>query len=178
MRAFPNIRPRHVAIALVFGGLSTLIASWGELGLMLDAFPMISPVTLRQPTALIIILVSVIAPFVEELAKPLGLYFIQGEEKPNFQVKEWALLGALAGLGFAIIENFMYAATLLPFGTEPALNLLFLRFLMPLHMIASCIAGWGFGMWMKTRNAKYFAVCLFVAMLLHGLFNLAATIVG
>jgi RsiW-degrading membrane proteinase PrsW (M82 family) len=119
-----------------------------------------------------------IAPIVEELAKPLGLYFIQGEEKPNFSLQEWAFLGAMAGFGFAVLENVLYASMMSPYGFEATLTLLFLRFMLPLHMLASAIVGFGFGLWVKTRKAKYFITCLAFAMLLHGAFNLAALFVG
>ena len=174
----PNLNSKHIAIALGFGALSTLIASWGELGLMVDTTPLLLPFLNEDPTPMAILMAVLIAPFVEELAKPLGLYFIAAEERPNLTLKEWAFLGAMAGLGFAIVENALYAGTISGSGTEAAGLLLLLRFLLPLHMIASAISGWGFGLWVKTRNAKYFIICLLVAMILHGLFNLAATVVG
>jgi RsiW-degrading membrane proteinase PrsW (M82 family) len=120
----------------------------------------------------------IVAPFVEELAKPIGLYFIRSEEKPDFKLGDWALLGAMAGLGFAMVENFLYAATVLSYGADVSAMLLGLRFLLPLHMIATAISGYGVGLWAKTGNAKYFAACISVSMLLHGLFNLAASVVG
>ena len=177
MKSMPNLTSKHVAIALGFGALSTLIASWGELGFMMDIGQLPSTF-IENPDPVTILLAVIIAPFVEELAKPLGLYFLRYEEKPNLNLQEWALLGALAGLGFAIVENVMYASGVLQYGNEAAAMLLLLRFMLPLHMIASAVTGYGFGLWVKTKNTKYFAGCLAVAMLLHGLFNLAASVVG
>jgi RsiW-degrading membrane proteinase PrsW (M82 family) len=178
MAAFPNLKPRHVAIAFCFGALSTLIASWASLGLMLDTLAITLPTSLQETTIVTILMAVIVAPFIEEMAKPIGLYIMQAEEKPSIELKEWAFLGAMAGLGFAVVENFLYAATVLSYGNEVSLWLLGLRFLLPLHMIASAISGFGFGLWVKTKNAKYFAACIFVSMLLHGLFNLAASLVG
>ena len=91
---------------------------------------------------------------------------------------EWALLGAMAGFGFMVLENIMYSASVSLYGWEASLTLLFLRFMLPLHMIASAVAGFGFGLWVKNRNGLYFLICLMIAIILHGLFNLAAVLVG
>ena len=178
MKSFPNLDYRHLFIALGFGAISTLVAVWGELGLMSDTAPLALPFTDTDSTPIAILTAVLIAPFVEELAKPLGLYFLHYEERPNLELKEWALLGAFAGLGFAIIENFLYAGSVGGAGAEASVLLMLLRFMLPLHIMASAISGYGFGLWTKTKNAKYFIYCLFAAMLLHGLFNLAATLVG
>ncbi len=177
MKSLPNLNSRRMAIALGFGALSTLLASWGEMGLMVDTVPILAPFTMDNTTPSMILMAVLIAPFVEELAKPMGLYFLQHEEKPSLSMKEWAFLGLLGGLGFAIIENFLYAGTL-GAGIEPAAQLMFLRFMLPLHMMASAMSGYGYGLWMKTQRPKYFIYCLVAAMVLHGLFNLAATVVG
>ena len=178
MKSLPNLDYRHIAIALGFGALSTLLAAWGEMGLMSDTMPLTLPFTAEDSTPMMILMAVLIAPFVEELAKPLGLYFLQAEEKPNLTLKEWAFLGAMAGLGFAIVENFLYAGNVSSAGAETSGMLMLLRFMLPLHMMASAISGYGFGLWAKTKNAKYFIYCLLAAMILHGLYNLAATMVG
>jgi len=178
MKSLQNLDYRYLAIALGFGAFSTLIASWGELGLMADTAPLLLPFAADDSAPLVILMAVLVAPFVEELAKPIGLYFLQAEEKPCFTLQQWAFLGAMAGLGFAIVENFLYAGTLGAGGSEAAAQLMLLRFMLPLHMMASAISGYGFGLWMKTKDARYFIYCLFGAMLLHGLFNLAATVVG
>jgi len=178
MKSLPNLNSKYIAIAFGFGALSTLIAMWGELGLMADTVPLFIPFASDDPTPMAILMAVLIAPFVEELAKPIGLYFTNAEEKPNFELKEWAFLGAMAGLGFAIVENILYGATVSGSGMDTAGWLIFLRFLLPLHMIASAISGFGFGLWVKTKKAKYFIISLLIAMILHGLFNLAATVIG
>ena len=178
MKSLPNLNYRYLAIALGFGAISTLLAGWGEMGLIMDAEPLAIPLVDADSTPAMILVAVLIAPFVEELAKPLGLYFLQYEEKPDLTLKEWTLLGALAGLGFAIIENFLYAGNVASGGMEASASLMLLRFMLPLHMMASAISGYGFGLWVKTKNAYYFIYCLIAAMVLHGLYNLAATLVG
>lgn len=176
--AFPNIRPVHIVIAFGFGAISTLVASWASLSLMINTYPVLLPMTFQPDDMVMVLMAVIVAPFVEELAKPIGLYFMHAEEKPDLELGEWAFLGAMAGLGFAVVENFLYASSVMVYGFDTSVWLLVLRFLLPLHMVASSIAGFGFGLWVKTGKGKYFAGCIFTSMLLHGLYNLAATVVG
>ena len=178
MDAFPGMRPRHILIAFGFGMLSTLVASWASLGMMLDTMVVMLPATYDGGDLMMILMAVIVAPFVEELAKPMGLYFMHAEERPDLELREWAVLGAMAGLGFMVVENFLYAFTFLTYGSGASILLLGLRFMMPLHVIATAISGYGFGLWVKTGKAKYFAGCMLAAMLLHGAFNLAAMVVG
>jgi len=178
MAMFPRMKPAHVMVAFGFGVLSTLIASWASLGLMLGNSLVMLPMSHDNEDIALILMAVMVAPFVEELAKPIGLYFLHAEDKPDLELKEWAFLGAMAGLGFAIMENFLYAISTLEYGADASFWLLGLRFLLPLHMIATAISGFGFGLWVKTGKAKYFASCMLVAMLLHAAFNLAAVWVG
>ncbi|MDD4307393.1 MAG: PrsW family glutamic-type intramembrane protease [Thermoplasmata archaeon] len=178
MSFLPNIRPKHILTALGLGAVSTMIASWSSLALMLQTYPAIIPVESPDPNILTLLTAVIVAPFIEELSKPIGLYLLRAEEKPELELREWAFLGAMAGLGFAVVENFLYAATMLSYGTEASVWLLGLRFLLPLHMIATAISGYGIGLWMKTGKGRYFVWCMIISMLLHGAFNLAASVVG
>ncbi|MCK5038467.1 MAG: PrsW family intramembrane metalloprotease [Thermoplasmata archaeon] len=164
----------YLAIAFGLGAVAGFIAIWGEMGMMLNNFGII----FLEPTAITVFSAVIVAPLVEELAKPLGIYMIQGDEEPDLSLQNWVVLGAMGGLGFAVLENILYASNVLSFGTDVALGLLLLRFLLPLHMIASAITGLGFGLWVKTRKGIYFVICIFIAMLIHGLFNFAAIFVG
>ncbi len=154
--------------------ISAFVAIWGEYGLMFNNFG----VVFLDPTALAVFSAVMVAPLVEELAKPLGLYIIQGEEEPKLSLQNWVLLGAISGLGFAVLENILYASSVMVYGTDIALSLLLLRFLLPLHMVASAITGLGFGLWIKTKNGFYFVICIFIAMLIHAMFNFSAIFVG
>ena len=132
----------YLAIAFGLGAVSGFIAILGELGLMWNNFGII----FLEPTAITVFSAVIVAPLVEELAKPLGIYIIQGDEEPDLTLQNWVILGAMGGLGFAVLENILYASSVLSFGTDVALSLTLLRFLLPLHMVASSITGLGFGL--------------------------------
>ena len=97
---------RLVLIALAWGMFSTLPAS-----LLNDAGARIIDV---NQNALLgngdfgnaeLMLVSVIAPLVEELLKPIGLIFVMKRLRTPY---EGVLYGVACGMGFAIMENLLY----------------------------------------------------------------------
>jgi RsiW-degrading membrane proteinase PrsW (M82 family) len=97
---------RLVLIALAWGMFSTLPASLlNDLGarvVNVDQNALFGNGTFGTPE---LILVSVIAPFVEELLKPIGLIFIMKRLRTPY---EGVLYGVACGMGFAIIENMLY----------------------------------------------------------------------
>ena len=97
---------RLVLIALAWGMFSTLPASLlNDLGSRLvevNQNALLGKGDFGIPE---LILVSVIAPFVEELLKPIGLIFIMKRLKTPY---EGVLYGVACGMGFAIIENMLY----------------------------------------------------------------------
>ena len=80
MKSLPNLNSKYIAIAFGFGALSTLVAMWGEMGLMADTLPILMPFASGDSTPIAILMAVLIAPFVEELAKPIGLYLTNAEE--------------------------------------------------------------------------------------------------
>ena len=97
---------RLVLIALAWGMFSTLPASLlNDLGsriVEVNQNALLGKGDFGTPE---LILVSVIAPFVEELLKPIGLIFIIKRLKTPY---EGVLYGVACGMGFAIIENMLY----------------------------------------------------------------------
>ena len=97
---------RLVLIALAWGMFSTLPSSLlNDLGARVvdvDQNALFGNGTFGTPE---LILVSVIAPFVEELLKPIGLVFVIKRLKTPY---EGVLYGVACGMGFAIIENMLY----------------------------------------------------------------------
>ncbi len=173
-----KLKKSHLLISLGLGGLIGFLCAWVETFYMVPALPLF----FVTGNFNIIMLVSacIIAPFVEELSKPIGVYLIKMEEKPLLSVKNWMILGTFAGLGFGLMENVMY--TLSAFaaaGANAGLLLLLLRTLLciPLHMIATTISCFGFGLWANTGKIKYFISCLLVSMLIHGSYNFIASII-
>ena len=97
---------RLVLIALAWGMFSTLPSSLlNDLGSRIvdvNQNALLGKGDFGTPE---LILVSVIAPFVEELLKPVGLIFILKRLKTPY---EGVLYGVACGMGFAIIENMLY----------------------------------------------------------------------
>jgi len=97
---------RLVLIALAWGMFSTLPASllndMGARMINVDQNALLGDGDFGQTE---LILVSVIAPFVEEILKPIGLIFVIKRLKTPY---EGVLYGVACGMGFAIIENLLY----------------------------------------------------------------------
>jgi RsiW-degrading membrane proteinase PrsW (M82 family) len=165
---------KHLALSFVAGAASSGLATIGEMALGMD----LSLQETGTISALSFALVVLVAPIVEECVKPLGVLLIQKEERPALTMNDWAMLGLFAGLGFALLEDFLYAAGALTAGADAALALLGLRLLLPLHLIASTLTGVGIGMYQRTGRPLNFAVMLVPAICLHALFNFAAVVVG
>ncbi len=119
-----------------------------------------------------------IAPFVEEISKGLILTFIIWNR--NFDnATDGFVYGAAAGLGFGMVENFMYFAMV---SSEPGIwfGTVFLRtiFTAPMHMFASACFGatLGYAKWIRRAWAYIFLPPLGLAsgMTIHFLWNLFA----
>ena len=97
---------RLVLIALAWGMFSTLPASllndMGSRIVEVNQDALLGKGNFGTPE---LILVSIIAPFVEELLKPVGLILIMKRLKTPY---EGVLYGVACGMGFAIIENMLY----------------------------------------------------------------------
>lgn len=167
-----SIRGSFLIRAFSLGAISGFIAGFAELGL---SYP-VTLVGLSDQTLSVILMACVIAPLAEELAKPLGLYLLGKEEQPNIPIQHWVVLGMFAGLGFALIEDILYALNVITYGLEASMLLTVLRLFFPLHMIASAFVGFGYGLWYKTKKITYFMFFAVLAMVLHGLFNFLAVI--
>jgi len=127
----------------------------------------------KESDLLMLIGACVIAPVIEELLKPIGL-FIFLSEKRDLSMFNWILLGAFSGLGFELLENAIYALAATAESYSLALNLLVIRNLFPVHLITTSIAGFGVGLWAKLNSRKCFLVAIGISILIHALFNLFA----
>jgi RsiW-degrading membrane proteinase PrsW (M82 family) len=165
----------HYLIALGIGAISGLIAAFGE-----TLYIGVAAATLIVSGSLFTLAAVVaIAPLVEESTKPLGLLLLKEEEQLRFDLPGWALLGSLAGVGFGFAENAVYFFAALPYGLGVAFSLLFMRGLLtvPLHAMTTTLTGFGIGMWQKSQNARVLLIFLVAAMIIHGSFNLLASLV-
>ncbi len=175
LETYDSIKLPHYLIALGVGAIGGFIAAFGE-----TLYIGVAAATLLIGGSLFTLaLAVVIAPLVEESVKPLGLLLLKEDQGLKFNLAGWALLGSFAGVGFGLAENVVYFASALPFGLEVALSLLFMRTLLtvPLHSINTTLTGFGVGLWQKSQNARLLVAFLLAAMIIHGSFNLLASLV-
>jgi RsiW-degrading membrane proteinase PrsW (M82 family) len=175
LEPYDSLQRPHYLIALGIGAIAGLIAAFAE-----TFYVGIAAATLIfNGSVLALALATVIAPIVEESVKPLGLLLLKEDQGLKFNLPSWAILGTLAGIGFGITENFVYFASALPFGLNVALSLLLMRTLLtiPLHSINTTLTGFGIGLWQRSQNARLLVVFLFIAMIIHGSFNLLVSLV-
>ncbi|MEW5936823.1 MAG: PrsW family glutamic-type intramembrane protease [Candidatus Thermoplasmatota archaeon] len=169
-----RIRPKHLLLSFGLGAFSGFLAVVGEIGFIGNTLPL----ALADMTLWTLLLASIVAPLVEESVKPVGLFVAYQEDRPNLTIQQWALLGLMAGLGFALLEDILYVLSIVPFGADAALTLLGMRLLFPVHMICTTLTGIGYGLWVKTRQPMHFILFIAIAMCIHGLFNFSASVVG
>ena len=169
-------RPKraHYLISFGIGAITGTVAAFGETFYL----PLAIPVLFFDKSLFPVIVATAIAPLVEEPAKPLGLLLLKEEERLNFDLPSWTVLGSLAGIGFGFAENIIYSLAVLKFGVDVSLVLLFMRGLLttPLHGITTTVTGFGIGLWQKSGNARLLVIPLVIAMAIHGTFNLLASL--
>lgn len=173
-----ELKKSHLLISLGLGGLIGFLCAWVNTFYMIYTLPLFF--VTGNFNIIMLVTACIIAPFVEELSKPIGVYLIKMEEKALLSVKNWMILGAFAGLGFGLMENLMYTFNAyMVAGAEVASLLLLLRTLLciPLHMIATTISCFGFGLWANTGEIKYFIFYILISMLIHGSYNFIASII-
>jgi len=166
----------HYLICLGLGATVGFVAAFGETFYA----PLAFPVLIFSSQALFSIVVAVaVAPLVEEPAKSLGLLLLKEEEKLTFEIADWTILGSLSGIGFGFMENVVYAVGVLGYGVNVSLTLFLMRGLLtaPLHGITATLTGFGIGLWQKSGNARLLLIPLIAAMVIHGSFNLLASII-
>jgi len=73
----------------------------------------------------------------------------------------------------------VYALAVLGHGVNVSLALFLMRGLLtaPLHGITATLTGFGIGLWQKSGNARLLLIPLLAAMVIHGSFNLLASVI-
>jgi len=171
-----NNRERWIPILLCFlwGATIAIIAS-----ITLEVILNISLVlTLSDHSNLSLILVVFIAPFAEELTKPLALS-MKTVKKELQEPEDGLIYGAVAGLGFSATENLFYGVGFFSEGM-----LFFIIFMLIrsfggclLHASATALTGYGYGQSiLKGRSLLRVLPYIILAMILHGLYNLLVSI--
>ncbi len=123
-----------------------------------------------------LLLVIVIAPFVEELAKGVGVFTAHDEIT---EAEDGLVYGASAGLGFAATENLLYG--LLAYGLsglEVSLFLIALRSVSSafLHASASSVMGYGIARSIVSSGVHGAFPFYLLAVIMHATFNFIASI--
>ena len=117
-----------------------------------------------------------VAPFVEELAKGLGLVFVI---TVLTREEDGMVYGAAIGLGFAATENLLYELSALSAGVLAYIVTAVLRIISStlLHATATGVTGYGVGRAVATRKALVTAFPYYmVAVLMHATFNFMASL--
>ena len=172
---------RLVLIALAWGMFSTLPASLlNDIGArLLDVNQnalLDDNVAFGRPE---FILVSIVAPIVEELLKPIGLLFVMKRLRTPY---EGVLYGVACGMGFAIIENMLYELFILIWHGSDAWTInAFLRGIgsTVLHAVGPAAVGYAvaYANQMERPMAKYVGLAYVFGIVMHGLWNSIATVV-
>ena len=136
-----------------------------------------APLLFVDTTLFIIFLVAIVAPIVEENVKVSGLMIQKKRMIAELPIFYWALFGMVSGLGFAILEDYIYFQLFfLEFTLEESLHLLLMRLSFPVHMLGSALGGLGVGLWKKTDDVRYFVCLIAIAILIHSSFNFLMTV--
>ena len=125
----------------------------------------------------------VAAPMIEEVMKPCGVYLLLVWWPQVLTSRLYtALLAALGGLSFAIIENIIYLQFYFP---EHSQTLVVFRYsaCLTMHMVCSFILGFGINQKLLASvrgeipllkgNKRFF----FIPMIIHSIFNITVVLV-
>jgi RsiW-degrading membrane proteinase PrsW (M82 family) len=124
------------------------------------------------------------APVIEEAMKPAGIYILMLRWPQALLGRlHTALLAALAGLTFGLIESFIYVKVYFP---DEGSDFVLFRFTVPvlMHTVASFIVGYGLSRtvidWAAGRAPfpKVTRNFYFAAVALHAIYNTAAVILS
>ena len=135
-------------------------------------------ITSKDYTSFILIMTVIVAPFAEELTKPLALRF-KIVKKELDELEDGLIYGAVAGLGFAATENLFYGyAAYTSKGLLYFFGLMSIRSLVGcfLHASATAWTGYGYGRYIM-KHSRLISVIpfLLLAMLIHGFYNFIPT---
>ena len=155
--------------------ITPLIALGGGLLGVLGAF-------FQEATRGFLLMVFVAGPMIEEVMKPTGVYLLLAFKPEALRRRIYtALLAALGGLAFAIVENLIYLRV---YYSEHTHALVVMRYCagLPMHVSTSFILGFGINCKLLSSikgdipflqgNARYFII----PMVLHSLYNIAVVV--
>ena len=119
-------------------------------------------------------MVCVIAPFVEEGAKALG---VVAARHHIVEIEDGLIYGAAAGLGFAATENLLYEyVALSTYGIVAYIILAIIRSISSALLHGSATAVSGYGVAKKHLYARSFLPFFLIAVTMHATFNFIASL--
>jgi len=120
-----------------------------------------------------LVAVIIIAPFAEELTKPLALRLKTVKRELN-ELEDGLIYGAVAGLGFSATENLLYGSSFM------AQGLIFFFILMSIRSIGGCLlhasatawTGYGYGKTVMKKTRLIRIIPYFIlAIIVHATYN-------
>jgi len=158
-----------IAIAFLWGASIAIIAS-----LILEIILGISIASsIKDYNIQSFILAVIIAPFAEELTKPMALSLRKVRREIN-ELEDGIIYGAAAGLGFSATENLLYSINFLSYGLVVFIILVSIRTIggCLLHASATAFTGYGYGKALLYGEgiAKVFPYFI-AAMAVHSFYN-------
>lgn len=128
----------------------------------------------ENPNLMNLLLACVIAPFVEEATKALGVFRIR---RLISEIEDGLVYGAAVGLGFAATENLIYESNAyLTDGTSAFIATAVVRSLSSALLHASSSSVVGLGMARGARQGRSWFPHYIGAVVMHSLFNLGASL--
>lgn len=128
----------------------------------------------NNPNIETIILACVIAPFVEEATKTLG---VLSQRRFMREIEDGIIYGAAVGLGFAATENMLYeGSAMLEGGTTAFIATAVVRIFSSSLLHASASAVSGLGIARKVHQGKSWLPYYLGAVIMHATFNLGASL--
>lgn len=129
--------------------------------------------SINDPNTFELISVIIIAPFVEELTKPLALR-LKSVKKEIDEFEDGLIYGAVAGLGFSATENLLYGRSFMTYGLLVFFILISIRSIggCLLHASATAWTGYGYGKTLLKHTSLIRVIPYFIlAFLVHAFYN-------
>ena len=130
-------------------------------------------VSFTESDTLSLLTVIIVAPFVEEMVKPMALR-TRTVRKALDELEDGLIYGAVAGLGFSATENLFYGWSFLSEGIIVFIILMGIRSIggCLLHASATALTGYGYGKSILLKTSRLYIIPYFLlAFLVHSLYN-------
>lgn len=164
---------KAIAVCFLWGATIAIIAAL-ILEIFLDAQ---INITFKQASIRQMIAIIFIAPFAEELVKPLILGAKTVRSRLT-ELEDGLIYGAVAGLGFSATENLFYGTGFLREGLLYFFVLMTIRSIggCLLHASATAITGYGYGKSLLKQTSKLRVIPYFaIAMIMHAAYNFSVS---